>query len=75
MSGKASPDAFKGHLAELEARKARFAAKHPEMGQKELREAYWRTYRGGRTASARNKRMREINDFIRLVKQSQPFWE
>jgi hypothetical protein len=67
-----APALIAKHLAELEARKARFAAAHPELGPMELRRAYWeKKPRGPRiseTLRRRRAKHKEVNDFIRLVK-------
>jgi len=67
------------HLAELEERKARFAAAHPELGPMELRRSYWESACRRQGISdkqrRRNAERKEVNALIWLVKQSQPFWE
>ena len=61
-------------LSKLAQRKARYAAAHPELGPMELRRAYWEQ----ETRRRRTSRLKEVNAFVRLVKESMKhpeFWE
>lgn len=67
------------HLSKLAQRKARFAAAHPELGPMELRRSYWEAAcRRQHISESRRQHIsecKEVDALIRLVKESQPFWE
>jgi hypothetical protein len=71
MSGNGfSKTLLEKHLAELEERKAHREAKvrrRPKYRQRK----YWQTWkRGGFT-----RRRKELNELLKMIKESQTFWE
>ena len=71
MSGNGfSKTLLEKHLAELEERKAHREAKVRRRPLKK-QQRYWQTWkRGGFT-----RRRKEVNELLKLIKESQPFWE
>ena len=62
------------HLADLRKRQTVFASAHPELGPLKLRRAYWEQESRRGCASERRKRRKEMNELLKLIKESQPFW-
>jgi hypothetical protein len=63
------------HLTKLKARQAHFAAMHPGVGPMKLRVQYWERKSRKLRGSERRKRREELNELIKQIKESQPFWE
>ncbi len=63
--------AFEKHLAELAQRKADYAAAHPELGPMALRREFW----GQESRRRRSSRRKQVNALLKLIKESEPFWE
>jgi len=63
------------HLANLRERQARYAVTHPDLASRKLRVQFWERKSLKLRGSERRMRAAELNELIRQIKQSQPFWE